>query len=473
MTPSLSWTAWSRSPTMSACCLKSTTSSTIATIGIDFALDAELEPDAKLRQLDVYLARNETLLAWGRTPSFTYEAAASRGAAVFVARPGRLSTFPLRFALDDPDVLAAHALGHGLVILSGDGTTTFLDGLTLDVRGAAPLTGKLPAADDGAFVGDALGGVQRVAWNEGLRAFRFDPGDNTWIERSLADASNVGPRPGAAHLVDDAREVLLLYGGGEQTDVLAVNLLPGGPAIQRVDGITLDTPRRGASAMALVREGIGLDSAVLFGSEDPAAGVIHLAGRDQTVGPDGPWVGGSCVQLDRGGANASLRVLCAGGLREDAPTSDAILLTVPGRSSGDAPTATELPELLESPMEHVFWLLDGDAVHAQGGGRLLRVERETLAVEEIQETARSRGGSCVRLPTGSSYLVGGVDGAHGLGGGRRPDPGDLLAADRAIGRHRARGPRVARHAERVEQALGLLPHVDGLGHGLVSRRHAG
>jgi uncharacterized protein (TIGR00251 family) len=386
-------------------------SHTIPTVGTNFALDAELEPDDEVRQLSVYLARNDNLLAWGTTPGFTY-GAAGRGAAVFVARPGRLSTFPLSFSLEDPDALAAHAFGHGLVVLGSDGSVTFLDGLTLSIsRGATLLaSGRLPEPGDGAFVGDALGGAQRVAWNEGIRAHRFDPADDTWVERSLAGAGAVGSRTGAAHLVDTRGETLLLYGGGTHADVVAVSLLPsgGGPAVARLEGLELDAPRRGANAMALVREQAGLDTAVLFGSDDPAMGVVRLVERGQTLGPEGLWLGGRCTQLDRGGPEATLRVLCAGGMRDDEPTADGVLLIVPGISSADPLSAQLLPDLLEAPMRDPLWLEDSDAVYAQGDGRLVRLERASLAVSEVETAPRWSGGSCVRLPTGATFLVGGV-----------------------------------------------------------------
>lgn len=386
---------------------------TLATVGLDFALDAELEPDDAVRQLSVFLARNETLLAWGRTPGFTYQAA-SRGAAVFVARPGRLSTFPLGFALDDPDVLAAHAIGRGLVALGSDGSTTFVDALTLQVSRAASLVldAKLPAASDGILVGDALGGVQRLTWNGGIRSYRFDPGEDTWIERSLGGAGAAGAREGAAHLVDAAGELVLLYGGGVHTDVVAVSLLPsgGGTAVERVDGQALDAPRRGATAMPLVRDDLGLDSAVLFGSDDPALGVLYLVDHGQALGPEIDWLGGRCVQLDRGGTEDTLRVLCAGGVREGSPTADGLLLVVPGESSSDPPSTQLLPDLLGDPMSDPWWLPDADAVYAQGDGRLLRVDPADLTLSEVDGgVARSRGGTTVRLPTGAIYLLGGVD----------------------------------------------------------------
>jgi uncharacterized protein len=384
---------------------------TLGTIGVDFIFNADLEPDDTVRRLSLFLARNETLLAWGRTPGFTMDAA-SRGASVFVGRPGQLSTFPLGFAIDDPGLLAAHARGRGLVALGADGSTTFIDALTLDVSRAATLVASgRPAPDDGAFVGDALGGVQRLGWSEGIRSYRFDPGDNAWLERSLAGAGAVGSREGAAHLVDTPGELLFLYGGGGHTDVVAVSLLPssGGPAVERVDGVVLDSPRRGATASALIRDDVGLETAVLFGSEDPARPVIYLVEHGQALGPEAAWLGGRCVQLDRGGASATLHVLCAGGMREGEPTADALLLTVPPKSAEDSPSTQLLPDLLLSPMSDPWWLTDDDAVYAQGGGRLLRIERADLDVSEVQEVDRWRAGSPVQLPSGATFLVGGVD----------------------------------------------------------------
>jgi uncharacterized protein len=381
---------------------------TIGTVGVEFVFSAELEPDDSVRRLSVYLARNEDLLAWGRTPGFTFDAARG-GAAVFVARPERLSTFPLGFAPDDPDLRAAYAHGRGLVAVGGDGSTTFVDALTLDVLRAATLV-RPPAPEDGALVGDALGGVQRVAWNEGIVSHRFDPGTNTWIERSLGGAGAVGSREGAAHLVDTPGEQLFLYGGGNRTDVVAVSLLPtgGGTAVQRVEGIALDDPRRGATAMPIVRDD-GLETVLLFGSDDPTRPIVYLVEHGEALGPEAAWLGGRCLQLDHGGAGATLRVLCAGGLRDGAPTADGLLVTMPSVGTDDSPTTQLLPDLLGAPMPDPRWIGTDDAAYAQGAGRLLRIERTDLEVSQEQEAARGSGGSTVRLPGGATFLVGGVD----------------------------------------------------------------
>lgn len=388
---------------------------TFPTTGLDFALDAELDPDDTVRRLSVYLARSETLLAWGRTPEFTF-ATASAGAAVFLARPGRLSTFPLGFAVGDPETLAAYAHGWGVIAFGSDGTTVFLDDLTLETVTAAPLISDrgLPDPDDGTLVGDALGGVQRLSWDSGVTGFRFDPGDDSWIELPLDGAPGVGVREGAAHLADTAGNVLFLFGGGSQTDVVAVHLVPptdGGPDVRRLAGLNLDGPRRGANAAALVRQDTDEgETPILFGGDDPARPAVFLVSSGIALGPETAWVGGRCVQLDHGGAGATLRVLCAGGTRDGAPTADAVVVTVPGAQSMEAPTAQELPELLETPMSDPLWFSSADAVYAQGAGRLLRIAREDLALSEGDgEAPRTRGGSSVLLPGGSAFLIGGVN----------------------------------------------------------------
>jgi hypothetical protein len=382
---------------------------TLGTVGVDFHFSAELEPDETVRRISLYLARNETLLAWGRTPGFTFDAALG-GAAVFVARPGQLSTFPLGFAPSDPHLLAAHARGRGIVTLGDHGETAFVDALTLDVSRAASLPSG-PAPDDGVLVGDPLGGVQRIAWNHGVRSHRFDPGDNTWIERSLGGAGAVGSREGAAYLLDTPVERLFLYGGGSHTDVVVVSLLPtgGGPAVERLADVELDSPRRGATAMPVIRDEAGLETAVLFGSEDPEAAVLYLVEHRQALGPEAAWLGGRCVQLDRGGAGVTLRVLCGGGVRDDEQTADGLLLVLPPLSSGESPTTQLLPDLLQEPMADPWWIPDTDAVYAQGGGRLLRVGRDDLEVTEVQTAQRWTGGSAVELPSGATFLIGGLD----------------------------------------------------------------
>ncbi len=388
---------------------------TVATAGLDFALAFELEPDSTPRTLSIYLAQGETLLAWGRSTSFTWATAAGLGMQVFVGHPGTLSTFPQRFDTPDPGTLAAYAFGWGLVALAGDGTTAFLEEPTLELRPAARLSSSrgLPDPGDGALVSDALGGVQRLAWNEGLSGHRYDPASDTWIELALSGSSEAGAREGAAHLVDVAGTTLLLFGGATHTDVVGVRLVPvdGQPDVAIVDDWALDGPRRGATAVHATRsetdEG---ETPLLVGGDDPALPLVYAVQTGEAAGPPGAWSNAACLLLDAKGAESTLQVLCVGGTRDDAPTPDAVLVSV-GPVADGTPLAVEvLPDFLPAAMADPLLLADETAVYAQGAGRWVRIARTDLAVTEPQATPlRTSGGASVTMSTGATFLVGGVD----------------------------------------------------------------
>jgi hypothetical protein len=374
--------------------------------GLDFSIELELDPDDTLRTLALYLAQDDTLLAWGQTAEFTYGAAQS-GIALFLGEPGALSTFPLVLDLPDDLLLAAAAPGRGVVMLSSTGATSYIDGFTLETLEADPLADP-PAADDGALVGDANGGVMRVAWASGLRAHRFDPGEDAWIDVEHDGADAVGDRPGAAWVVDGASQVLTLVGGGERLDVVAIDLVPrdGGTLLAgRVDVPDLDAPRAGAAAMWATREdGDDGEDIVVFGTGD-ARGAVWLVRAGLALGPEGPWTGGRCVQLDRG-TSESVRVLCGGGMRGDAPTGDALVLTL--GADGTA-SALDRPALLVPPMPSPLWFVDELAVYAQGEGVLVPHDIATLTAGEPRTGLRARGGQQVALESGATLIVGGSD----------------------------------------------------------------
>lgn len=375
--------------------------------GLDFDVELELDPDDELRTLALYLARDETLLAWGQTAEFTY-LAASDGIALFLGEPGALSTFPLVLDLPDDLLLAAAAPGRGVVMLSSTGATSYLDGFTLSTSAADTLT-DAPPADDGVLVGDANGGVMRVAWATGLRANRFDPGEDAWIEVEHSGADAVGDRPGAAWVVDGAAQVLTLVGGGEKRDVVAIDLVPrSDDSIRagRVDVPELDAPRAGASAIWAVREdGDDAEDIVVFGADD-ARGALWLVRAGLALGPEGPWQGGRCVQLDPGEDGEPVRVLCGGGVRGDAPTGDALVLTLAADGSA---ASLDRPALLVPPMAAPLWFVDELAVYAQGEGMLVPLDIATLAAGETRTGLRGRGGQGVALEGGATLVVGGSD----------------------------------------------------------------
>lgn len=385
---------------------------TFAVDGLDFELQVELIPDAEPRALSLFLADGEDLLGWGSTVPFITNGG-DIGLSLFVGRPGALSTFPGSQDTPEPDVLATYAPGRGAVMLLPDGETYFLDEISHDISAAASLEDP-PAADDGGLVGDALGGAIRVTWNDGWTAWRFDPGLDAWGDLSV-EGGGLAPRPGGAHLVDAGGEALVVFGGGDALDAVRVGLLPAGEgalAAQVVPGLTLDDPRRGATAAWVSRTETDEDETViLFGTESTAPVLFSTAGS-VPFGPAGPWTGGRCVQLDVGdqaGPEASIRLLCAGGTRAGQPTAQALVFTLePGTT--DAPEPVETLDLLPTPLPDPIWFTDAGAVYAQGEGQLFAIERATVAVEPVQTAAqRAQGGQSVTLATGSTFLVGGVD----------------------------------------------------------------
>lgn len=382
-----------------------------ATDGLEFALEAELDPDATPRELAVYLAQGETLLAYGRTPPFVLRTAAGIGVQVFVAYPQALSTLPFTFDFPDPNTLAAPALGYGTVALGSDGTTAFLDPYTYDLELAERLE-AVPAPDDGVFVGDAAGGAVRIAWASGVIGHRFDVLQDAWTELTFSGADAAEPRPGAI-AIPFGTDRLLLLGGGDRLDTLDVaytwvdatpSAVLGPPSFQ------LDAPRVGATAIA-IDFGSGIVPLVV-GGDDPslprvlAAWSFAMLGDDARAGPTEAWTGLRCTTLDAAGTPMQ-RVLCAGGMRADAPTADGLLVTV---TAEGRPEVVELAALLPAPMADVLWQADDAAVYAQGDGRWVRIARADLAVSEPPAAVqRARGGCSVPLETGFTLVVGGTD----------------------------------------------------------------
>ncbi len=375
--------------------------------GLDFEVSLELDPDDTLRTLALYLAQDDTLLAWGRTAEFTY-GAASEGIALFLGRPGALSTFPLVLDLPDDGLLATAVPGRGVVMLSSSGATSYIDGFTL-VTSEADALSDPPPADDGVLVGDSNAGAMRVAWATGLRSHRFDPGEDAWIDVEHDGADIVGDRPGAAWVVDGAGEVLTVFGGGEFLDSVAIDLAPRSDDTLRaakVDVPDLDAPRRLANATWVTRaDGDDAEEVILFGADDER-GVLWLVRAGVAIGPDGPWIAGRCIALDPGDDGAAVRVLCGGGERNGAPTGDALVVTVP--LAGDA-AVEDRPALLDPPMPSPLWLVDDVAVYAQGEGVLAPFDKATLAPAAPGNGLRARGGQTVVLDGGATLLVGGSD----------------------------------------------------------------
>jgi hypothetical protein len=401
--------------------------------GTAFALEIEVEPDEANRTIELYLARGGDLLAWGRSAAFVTKAPTD-ALAMFIGRPGALSTFP--GAIDTPDaaVLGAEASGRGLVLLGSEGATFLFSSFTLEAEAGATLDLEGNPLDpyDGALVSDSVGGVIRLVWNQSLAAYRYDPGLDSWS--TLEFSASLAGRSGAAHLQDSARERVLLFGGGEATDIVEIDLLAaddGTFQVRTLADVVLSGPRVGARARWITRadsdEGEGI---VLAGTtvalansrgEQPRAStpVLEFIPSDAdaspfTAGPEGSWHAIDCLPLEIGanaGPEVTLRVLCGGGVRADAPTADGLLVAIsPGAWSADSVTVEEVPGLLIEPMAAPLWLADDSALYAQSDGSWVTIARESLEADLGTTSAlRARGGHSVKLSTGATFLLGGED----------------------------------------------------------------
>ncbi|MEM6993920.1 MAG: hypothetical protein AAF721_25630 [Myxococcota bacterium] len=386
-------------------------SQTITADGLDFTLSVTLPPQGDPQQLSLFLAENETLLAWGRTPDIALSGASS-GAALLVAQPDAMSLFAAEFDAPDPDATAAAVGDVGMLVLAADGTTLFMDVFAWELRAAAPMpVDAVRSPSDGALVADADGGVQRITVVEQLTVTRYSPVDNEWKTRAVDDESQArfGARPGAALLPTAGGNSVWVIGGGEHTDVVGIPLVEADEApVDPVGVPSLDAPRPGATA-ALVTRGEGeLSSAVLFGAADdrPVVWAIDLG---VGFGPVGPWIGAACTPLDPPDPDATLRLLCLGGTRHDEATGDAVVISLPPPGDPAPPTATELTDLLQGPMAAPLALRGADAVYAQGDVRALDIALTDLTATPAKtQPERARGGHATTLPLGYTFIVGGV-----------------------------------------------------------------
>jgi hypothetical protein len=394
-------------------------SSTIPADGTDFSVALELDPSIAAQTVLVYLAEGMELLAWGRTPRVDLVGAGEL--AVFVGPPGELAGFAPGSGAGGADVLAAPAPGRGAVVLVQDGDTWFLSEIQLDVAAGSRLDlpdGVAATGPDVALVADVGGGAVRVEWGARASAHRFDPSADTWTELDLLGGDALVGRAGAAWQTTAAADRVLVVGGGTTTDALAVSLLPdedGSYAVEPVAGITLDAPRAGARASWYLRTDTDDDEGLVLSGGDGSFPVLYLTHPAGAVGPAEPWTGLACVQLDAGDAataGATLRIACGGGVRQGAPTADALVVHLP--PGGAPPTIEELPGLLGTPMSDPRWFADDGAVYAQGDASWTRLLRSTL---EVTTTAtpgtRASAGASAQLATGAVLLAGGVgtDGA--------------------------------------------------------------
>lgn len=397
--------------------------------GTDFSVGIELEPDSETSTLSVYLAEGTELLAWGRSAPFVL-AAPQDDLAIYLSPPGALSTFPGKIGGPDPAVLASPALGRGMLLLDSDGATGLFNAFTLATEVGATLdpAGGLPDPTDGALVPDSLGNVWRVAWAESLRANIYVPGDDRWDSAALSTAAlgaANGPRAGAAHLLDAGLERLLIFGGGELTSVLEIDLRPDDAGAHVVTALStaLDSPRRAAAAMYLVRsDGDAGEGVLLVGGDDPEVALATFlrpdaadaadVGVSVSFGGAEAWTGLRCAQLERDAdadVAATLRVLCLGGLRSGMATADAIVLNFPPGAA--EPSLAVIPGFLPQPVADPRLFEDPAAVYAQSDAQWFRIDRATLELESLTSASpRARGGHSVLLSTGATFLVGGWTG---------------------------------------------------------------
>ena len=370
--------------------------------GTDFSIEVALAPDATIRSLELFLADDEELLAWGRSAPFI-TAGPDVGLAVFVGRPGRLSTFPQ--AIDDPQaqLLAARALDRGMVLLEPDGTTFLLNEVTLEIEVGDDLDDP-PDPEDGVLVSGADGSVFRVAWAGGPNAHRYDPGTDQWATLDI-EGDELGDRTDAASLteqveVDETAVTLLHLLGGGQADAVTLTLLADRVEVSDAQ-LQLDAPRPGAVAMWAATDDDSTANLVMFGGNEVDQPAVLLALEETSLGPTEPWTGGRCAQL---GFDPQPSVVCLGGSRNDSETTDALHLRL-----GGEPSVEELADYLPGPIPDPLWLEDGGAVYAQGAETLVRVDRENLAVDLVPGTAlRGSGGHSVTLVSGATFLTGGV-----------------------------------------------------------------
>ncbi|MEZ4379813.1 MAG: DUF167 domain-containing protein [Nannocystaceae bacterium] len=377
--------------------------------GTDFTLEVELELDDVQRVAYLYLARGTDLLAWGRSAPFVL-AGTGEDLAIFLGRPGALSTFPGAVSGAE-GMVAARARGRGMLLVAEDGGTYLLSERELEVSAGDDFPAAAPPASAGALVDAADGAVIRARWDGALTAWRFDPGADAWSEAALVGDEDLGGRDGAAWIVDASAEHLLVLGGGDASDIAELTLVPdddGALALRRLD-VALDGPRRGATPVWVVRDGTDEgEGLLLFGGDQDDLPLAYFTAA-APAGPPLRWTAAACAQVERGedaSATATLRILCFGGRVDGTPTADAALLRVP---PGGALEIEHLPDWLPEPLADPRLFTDEGAIYAQSEGRWLRVERGALTPELSATTAtRATGGHSVNLGTGVTFLVGGV-----------------------------------------------------------------
>lgn len=375
--------------------------------GLDFRLELEGEPTSTTQQLELYLADGDDLIAWGRTAGFS-TAGPDVGLALFLGRPGLLSTWPDTLDTPDPDVLASEALGRGMILVESDGDTFLFNHFTLELESGErlPDTVSFSSADGGLFSA-ADGSVVRLAFEQvEPLAWRYDPASDAWSELTIdsgGDASaDIGLRPGAAVLADPDRSRVYLLGGGGATDAIAIDLVAdedGRLAAAPVLAFELDAPRDHATALWIPQADNPTADVLLVGGGEPGP-IAVLASAGTSVGPSLDWRDLACA------IESATTVLCVGGTLDGLPTADALRVSIMGQVA----TVETLANFLPAPLPDPRLLQDDFAVYAQGEARWFRIARDGGDVSEPESAPlRGTGGSCVALANGVTFLVGGVD----------------------------------------------------------------
>lgn len=371
--------------------------------GPEETFELELSQDDVSRQLELYYARGTTLLGYGRTPPFTYLGAQSVALRLLVAYPGALTPFPGTFDLVDANTIAAGVDGLGMVAVTGDGTTIFVDGHSLELKNAMPWPTDRPRPEPGtgAFVSAGVGSVAWLRWTTELEVVRFDAIENTWtIVPCMGDAAD--GRTGAAFLQDPNGGSLLLFGGGERSDVARVDLSDPAEVRSSIEAtLELDDPRAGAEAIASAAGEI-----LLVGGSNATRPRVWALRRREGAGPTGDWTGLRC-QLIPGGGSERESVVCAGGSRAGMPTADALLLGIPATGPIEV---DEQMGWLSAPAADVRWFADELAVYAQAASMWDRFALPDLGRDALASPATLvTGGQRIVFPTGVTFVVGGAD----------------------------------------------------------------
>jgi uncharacterized protein YggU (UPF0235/DUF167 family) len=380
---------------------------TFAVDGLDFSLEVERTPDATARRLELYLAEGDELLAWGSTAPFTLDGP-DGDLALFLGRPGLLSTWPAEVADPDADLLACRAAGRGMLLLESDGDTSLLNEFTLEIEAGAELDAELDPTDGG-LVSAADGTVVRMTWEQGPAvAWRYDPGEDRWDELEVDAAAMIGPRPGAAWLMDPDLSRLYLLGGGDRTDAIAIELVADEDdrlGVAPVDDFVLDGPRAGATALWLPTADDPVADALVVGGDDAALPIAWLASTGVASGPAHAWTDPACAIRIAATESDPHTVLCVGGSLDGQPSAAAMHATF----AEGTPTIELIESFLPVAVPDPMLLGDDQALYALGEGRWFPIDRDDASLVNSEFTPlRARGGHSVWLASGATLVVGGV-----------------------------------------------------------------